>query len=127
MVPDLQDCRLDVLLATQNGLLCFSLYIACEQERGVPIGNPQHNRGVVCVALRIDCQNLAFRASKRKGIVLLGNCQRNTVFFNSFLEILEYLGIVSGDGSMKAFFAKSDDEDFCSPACEANYERENGK
>ena len=28
---------------------------------------------------------------------------------------------------MKAFFAKSDDEDFCSPACEANYERENGK
>lgn len=28
---------------------------------------------------------------------------------------------------MKAFFAKSDDEDFCSPACEANYERENRK
>ena len=27
---------------------------------------------------------------------------------------------------MKAFFAKSDDEDFCTPACEANYERENG-
>ena len=127
VVPDLQDCRLDVLLATQNGLLCFSLCIACEQERGVSKGNPQHNRGVVCVALGIDCQNFAFRASQRKGIVLLGNCQRNTVFFNSFLEILECLGIVSGDGSMKAFFAKSDDEDFCSPACEANYERENGK
>ena len=28
---------------------------------------------------------------------------------------------------MKAFFAKSDDEDFCSPACEVNYERENGR
>ena len=28
---------------------------------------------------------------------------------------------------MKAFFAKSDDEDFCSPACEANYEKENEK
>ena len=28
---------------------------------------------------------------------------------------------------MKAFFAKSDDEDFCSPACEASYEKENEK
>ena len=74
MMPDLQDCRLDVLLATQNGLLDFPLGIACEQERGVPIGNPQHNRGVVCVALRINCQNSAFRASQRKGFVFFGNC-----------------------------------------------------
>ncbi len=28
---------------------------------------------------------------------------------------------------MKAFLAKSDDEDFCSPACEAVYEKENEK
>ena len=28
---------------------------------------------------------------------------------------------------MKAFFAKSDDKDFCSPACEAIYEKENEK
>ena len=102
MVPDLQDCRLDVLLAIQDGLLCFPFCIAGKQERGVSKGNPQHNRGVVCVTVRIDCQNFAFRTTQRKGIVLLGNCQRNTVFFHSFREILERLGIISGDGRIRS-------------------------
>ena len=73
-----------------------------KQERGVSKGNPQHNRGVVCVTVRIDCQNFAFRSTQGKGFVLLGNCQRNIVFFHGFPEILECLGVISGDGRIRS-------------------------